>query len=87
MPAKFSREAFRLEIGEISQPFATQYGMELCLVTDRQPGEISLEDVRDIVMSRLKEEMWKQTIADMRKAAKIEWKIAKQTADDDSTVK
>lgn len=78
MPARFSREAFRLEIGEISQPFRTPYGMELCLVTDRQPGDLSLEDVRDDVVARLSQELWKQTITDLRKEAKIDWKVERQ---------
>jgi peptidyl-prolyl cis-trans isomerase C len=78
MPARFSREAFRLEVGEISQPFRTPYGVELCRVTDRQPGDYSLEDVRDEVLSRLSQELRTQTIADMRKEAKIEWKVEKQ---------
>jgi parvulin-like peptidyl-prolyl isomerase len=78
MPARFSREAFKLEVGEISQPFRSPYGMELCLVTNREPGDLSLEDVRDFVLARLSQEMWEQTIADMRKEAKIEWKVEKQ---------
>ena len=78
MPARFSREAFGLEVGEISQPFRTPYGMELCLVTSREPGDLSLEDVRDDVLARLSQEMWKQTIAEMRKEAKIEWKVERQ---------
>jgi len=52
--------------------------MELCLVTDRQPGELSLEDVATDVLTRLSQDMWKQTIADMRKDAKIDWKVEKQ---------
>src|SRR6185436_2702944 len=78
MFAQFSRQAFALEVGEISQPFRTPYGMELCLVTERTPGDLSLEDVRDDVVARLSQEMWKQTIADLRKDAKIEWKIERQ---------
>jgi hypothetical protein len=27
------------------------------------------------VLVRLSQEMWKQTVADMRKTAKIEWKV------------
>jgi peptidyl-prolyl cis-trans isomerase C len=78
MPARFSREAFRLEVGQISEPFRTQYGMELCLVTDRQVGDLSLEDVRDAVLARLSQELRKETIADMRREAKIEWKVERQ---------
>jgi peptidyl-prolyl cis-trans isomerase C len=78
MPARFSREAFGLEVGEISQPFRSPYGMELCLVTEREPGDLSLEDVREIVLAQLSQEMRKQTIAEMRQSAKIEWKVEKQ---------
>ncbi|MBS0260976.1 MAG: peptidylprolyl isomerase [Planctomycetes bacterium] len=82
MPAKFSREAFKLEVGEISEPFQSPYGMELCLVTDRHPGDLSLEDVRDIVLTDLSQEIWKQTLAEMRKTAKIEWKVERQAQRD-----
>ncbi len=75
MPRQFSREAFRLKVGEISQPFRSKFGVHLCVVTGRTPGDLSLEDVRDEVLTRLSQEMWKQTVADMRKTAKIEWKV------------
>ena len=80
MPEQFSREAFRLKIGEMSQPFRSKFGVHLCVVTGRKPGDLSLEDVRDEVLARLSQEMWKQTVADMRKTAKIEWKVEKQAA-------
>jgi len=75
MPEQFSREAFRLKVGEMSQPFRSKFGVHLCVVTGRKPGDLSLEDVRDEVLARLSQEMWKQTVADMRKTAKIEWKV------------
>lgn len=71
---QFSQEAFQLKTGEISQPFRTKYGVELCLVTDRVPGELSLEDVRDEVLTRMSDELLKQTREELRKTAKIEWK-------------
>ena len=74
MPVEFSREAFKLKVGEISQPFRSRFGVHLCLVTDRTPGDLSLEDVRDDVLARLSEELWKEMAADLRKSAKIEWK-------------
>ena len=79
-PEQFSREAFRLKVGEISQPFRSRFGVHLCVVTGRTPGDLSLEDVRDEVLARMSQEMWKQTVADMRKTAKIEWKIEKQAS-------
>lgn len=80
MPEQFSREAFRLKVGEMSQPFRSKFGVHLCVVTGRKPGDLSLEDVRDEVLARLSQEMWKQTVADMRKTAKIEWKVEKQAS-------
>jgi peptidyl-prolyl cis-trans isomerase C len=80
MPEQFSREAFRLKVGEMSQPFRSKFGVHLCVVTGRKPGDLSLEDVRDEVLARLSQEMWKLTVADMRKTAKIEWKVDKQAS-------
>ncbi len=77
MPQEFSREAFQLKVGEISQPFRSRYGVHLCLVTDRQAGDLSLEDVRDEVLARLSRELLEEQTAELRKTAKIEWKIEK----------
>lgn len=74
MFAQFSHAAFRLQEGEISQPFRTRYGAELCMVTGRTPGDLSLEDVRDFVRERMSDELLKETHAELRKKAKIEWK-------------
>jgi peptidyl-prolyl cis-trans isomerase C len=74
MPQQFSQEAFRLKVGEISQPFRSRFGVHLCLVTERKPGDLSLEDVRDEVLGRLRDDLWKEKAAEMRTTAKIEWK-------------
>jgi peptidyl-prolyl cis-trans isomerase C len=75
MPQEFSREAFKLKVGEMSQPFRSRYGVHLCLVTDRTPGDLSLEDVREDVLARMKEELWQEMATNLRKTAKIEWKV------------
>jgi parvulin-like peptidyl-prolyl isomerase len=76
MPSSFSQEAFRLQIGEVGQPFRSTFGVHLCLVTERKPGSLSLEDVREEeVLPRMSQELWKQTVAEMRKTAKVDWKI------------
>jgi parvulin-like peptidyl-prolyl isomerase len=75
MPEEFSRAAFGLKVGEISRPFRTPFGVHLCLVTERRPGDLSLEDVREEVLKRLSQELWDQTVVELRKAAKIEWKV------------
>jgi peptidyl-prolyl cis-trans isomerase C len=73
-PKQFSQEAFRLRVGEVSQPFSDRYGVHLCVVTEREPGDLSLEDVRDDVLARMRDELWKEMAADLRAKAKIEWK-------------
>ena len=74
MPADFSRIAFGLKVGEVSEPFRSRFGVHLCVVTERQPGELSLEDVRDEVLAKMSQELWEKTVAVLRAAAKIEWK-------------
>jgi peptidyl-prolyl cis-trans isomerase C len=75
MPLQLTREVFRLKVGEVSQPFRTSWGVHLCLATDRKPGDLSLEDVRDEVLARMSQELWNEQIAELRKSAKIEWKV------------
>ncbi len=77
MPAVIAREAFRLKVGEMSQPFRTTFGVHLCLVTDRKPGDLSLEDVRDDLLARMREELWNEKAAELRQAATIEWSTEK----------
>jgi peptidyl-prolyl cis-trans isomerase C len=72
MPEAFSRVAFALKPGELSKPFSTPFGAHLCLVTDRKPGELSLEDARSDVVRRMSEELWTKTVAQLRNQAKIE---------------
>lgn len=75
MPDEFSRIAFQLKVGEMSHPFRTKFGVHLCLVTERRSGDLSLEDVRDEVLGRVSQELWNQTVAELRKSAKLEWKV------------
>lgn len=75
MPEDFSRVAFGLKSGEISDPFRTRFGVHLCTVTDRKPGDLSLEDVREQVLAHFSLELWRKTVAELRATARIEWKI------------
>jgi peptidyl-prolyl cis-trans isomerase C len=74
MPEEFSRAAFALKPGEIGQPFRSRFGVHLVTVTERKPGDLVLEDVRYTVLSQLSEELWQQTVAELRAAGKIERK-------------
>lgn len=72
MPEEFSRVAFSLQDGEISDPFVTPFGVHLVQVTDRKPGNLSLEDARPKVVGRLSEKLWNETVRDQRAQADIE---------------
>lgn len=72
MPRAFTKIAFSLKPGEMSEPFVSRFGAHLCLVTDRKPGELSLEDVRPKVMEGISNELQAQTLKELRSKAKIE---------------
>lgn len=74
MPPDIADAAFALKPGEVSQPFRTQFGLHLLTVTEVRPGQFSLEDVRPAVYSRLSDELWKESVAELRKDATIEWR-------------
>ena len=72
MPPQFAQTAFALKKGELSQPFRTPFGAHLITVTDRKPGDLSLEDVRLRVFERLQQDLWDEIVRDLRAKAKIE---------------
>lgn len=73
MPLSFTQPAFSVEKGETTEPFASRFGVHLVLVTDEEPGEYSLEDVRRFVFGALAKEVREGLIAKEREAATIEW--------------
>ena len=74
MAIEFSQAAFPLKVGELSQPFRTPFGMHLLKVTDRKPGQLNLEDVREDVLDQMGEEIRHDLIEQERAKARIEWK-------------
>ncbi len=74
MPPEICRVVFRLKVGELSAPFRTKFGMHLYTVTQIRPGNLSLEDVRNTVISRLSRELWDKFVGQMREKAQIDWK-------------
>lgn len=72
MPKAFTKVAFELKPGEMSEPFVSPFGAHLCLVTDRRQGELSLEDVRPQVMQAISNDLRTKKLAELRAKAKIE---------------
>lgn len=72
LPRELSDAAFALKPGEISPPVASRFGVHLLTVTEVQPGDLSLEDVREEVLADLGKQLWDQQLAQERSQAKIE---------------
>ncbi len=72
MPRAFTKVAFTLQPGELSDPIVSPFGVHLCLVTDRKPGEASLEDVRPQVMEAISNELHVKKVQELRAKAKIQ---------------
>lgn len=70
--ATYPQVAFGLKVGEISQPFRSQYGVHLLTVTERTEGQFSLEDARPEILQQLSAEMQRAVLTQERAKAKIE---------------
>ncbi len=68
----YPQAAFALKVGEISQPFRSQYGVHLLTVTERSEGQLSLEDARPEILQQLSIEMQRDVLNRERAQAKIE---------------
>lgn len=72
MPVEFTRAAFALKTGDVSEPARTPFGVHLIKATERKTGDLSLEDVRGEVFQRVQLELRERILADLRSKAKIE---------------
>jgi len=69
----FSRTAFALQPGQVSDVVATGFGLHLLRVTERKPGHASdFEKIKDEVREFYVEEMQQKLLLQARQAAKIE---------------
>jgi parvulin-like peptidyl-prolyl isomerase len=70
----FGDTAFALKVGDISEPVVSPFGVHLIQVTDQQPGQLTLEDVREEVVSKLSDDLWTKVVAGERAKVKVEIK-------------
>ncbi len=68
----YPQVAFGLKVGEISQPFRSQFGVHLLTVTERSEGQDSLEDARTEILQVLSAELQRDVLEQERAKAKIE---------------
>ena len=73
---EFELITFSMEIDEISQVFATQWGMHLAKVTDRKepepiPVDQVKEEISELIKSEKRDEKLKQYIEELREVANI----------------
>jgi parvulin-like peptidyl-prolyl isomerase len=63
--------AFALKPEELSEVFRSPVGVHLVQVTERKPGEFSLEDVREQVWQQKANDLWNEQVTAARKTATI----------------
>ncbi len=73
MVEAFSAAAFALEVGEISQPVLTQFGVHLILCTDIKPGTKMWSDVQGELEVIVARERFDALAAELRPRAAIEF--------------
>jgi parvulin-like peptidyl-prolyl isomerase len=73
MVEAFSAAAFALQVGEISQPVVTQFGVHLILCTEIKPGTKTWSDVRGELELIVARERFDALAAELRPKASIEY--------------
>lgn len=71
LPHAVASVAFALMPQQLSEVFRSPFGVHLLQVTDRKPGDLSLEDVREAVWEQRAHELWRDQVALERKSARI----------------
>ena len=71
-PPPFPQVAFRLKVGDVSEPFRSAKAVHLLTVTERSEGQLSLEDARPEILQQLSTELQREVLAQERTKAKIE---------------
>lgn len=73
MPESFSRVAFGLEKGAVSEPTFTEFGVHLITVLDEQPGQKKWQDVRVELETAFAQYLFEWVASREREAMKVEF--------------
>jgi peptidyl-prolyl cis-trans isomerase C len=74
MVPQFEEAAFKLQKGEVSQPFETQFGWHIIKVDDKRQGQaVPFEAVKDRIVGAIMHQKAQQIAGDLRAKAKIEY--------------
>ena len=72
MPSAVAAAAFKLKIGDISDPIESPFGVHLLKVTDRREGTLSPEDARPQIVEVISQQEWNAILEREKKKATIE---------------
>jgi peptidyl-prolyl cis-trans isomerase C len=74
MVPQFEETAFKLQKGEVSQPFETQFGWHILKVDDRRAGQVvPFDAVKERIVASIIHQKAQQIAGDLRAKAKIEY--------------
>lgn len=71
LPDELTLPALKLNVGDMAGPLRSAFGVDLIQVTEREPGQLSLEDARPLILEHFANVRWKTTVAEQRAVAKI----------------
>ncbi len=72
LPEVVARAALELSPGKPAGPVTSPLGVHLVEVTERQAGQLSLEDARPQLLEQIARRRWFETVQQLRPAAKVE---------------
>jgi len=72
MPYEVAKVALPLNVGELSEPILSPFGVHLVLVEEKEAGLLSPEDARRAILDQLSTQLWEQTVQQQRQTAKIQ---------------
>ena len=74
MVPQFEEAAFKLQKGEVSQPFETQFGWHIIKVDDKRTGQaVPFDTVKERIVGAIIHQKAQQVAGDLRAKAKIEY--------------